>query len=229
VTVVAYAVGRLNATAIIPPMGGTMIAEAAPGTGSPEPRQPDGSVWPVPPIEGYTLDHLYSLDLPPHTQLIDGSLVFVSPQRKFHSLAIDLLVFGLRTTIPETLRVRREMAVLLSPRNVPEPDLIVVSAEADADQRQTRYAAADVVLAVEVVSPDSEARDRDTKPHKYAAAGIPHFWRVEMAGDNDRPVVYVYELDPATKAYALTGIHRDQLKVPVPYPVAIDLTEIDHL
>ncbi len=51
-----------------------------------------------------------------------------------------------------------------------------------------------------MVSPDSEARDRDTKPHKYAAAGIPHFWLVEMTGSNQRPVVRVYELDPVSKA-----------------------------
>jgi Uma2 family endonuclease len=206
-----------------------MIAEAAQGAEPSEPRQPDGSAWPVPPANGYTLDDLYELDLPPHTELIDGSLVFVSPQRKFHSLAIDLLVHGLRSTIPEHLRVRREMAVVLSPQTVPEPDLIVVSAKADADQRQTRYDVADVALAVEVVSPESESRDRDTKPHKYATAGIAHFWRVEMAGENDRPVVYTYELDPVSKAYVITGIHRDQLKVTVPYPISIDLTAIDHL
>lgn len=206
-----------------------MIAEATPGTGSSEPRQPDGSAWPIPPVDGYTLDHLYELDLPPHTELIDGSLVFVSPQREFHSLAMYLLELGLRSTVPENLRVRREMAVVLSPRNVPEPDLLVVTAEANGDLLTTRYEAKDVVLAVEVVSPESESRDRDTKPHKYAAAGIPHFWRVEMAGESKRPVVYVYELDPASKAYALTGIHRDQLKLSVPYPMAIDLTEIDHL
>ena len=203
-----------------------MTAEAAPHMA---PLQPNGSEWPVPPVDGYTVDDYFRLDLPPHTELIDGSLVFVSPQRKFHSLAIDLLVNGLRSTVPEHLRVRREMAVILSPRNAPEPDLVVVQAEADADQRQTRYEAEDVVLAIEVVSPDSEARDRDTKPHKYAAAGIAHFWRVEMAGENDRPVVYVYELDPASKTYALTGIHRDLLKLEVPYPIKIDLTEIDHL
>ena len=206
-----------------------MIAEAAPGTGSSEPRQPNGSMWPIPPVNGYTQDDLYTLDLPPHTQLIDGSLVFVSPQRKFHTLAMYLLEQSLRSFVPESLRVRREMAVVLSPRTVPEPDLVVVHTEADADQRQTRYEARDVVLAVEVVSPDSEARDRDTKPGKYAAAGIPHFWRVEMSGENDRPVVYVYELDPAGKTYALTGIHRDQLKLEVPFPLTIDLTEIDHL
>lgn len=206
-----------------------MIAEATQGTDSSEPRQPDGSAWPIPPLDGYTLDHLYALDLPPHTQLIDGSLVFVSPQRKFHSLAIDLLVHGLRATIPEHLRVRREMAVVLSPQTVPEPDLIVVSAEADADQRQTRYEAADVALAVEVVSPESESRDRDTKPHKYAAAGIPHYWRVEMSGEKDHPVVYVYELDVTSKQYVITGIHRDLLKLSVPFAIAIDLTGIDHL
>ncbi len=81
----------------------------------------------------------------------------------------------------------------------------------------TRFQAADLLLAVEVVSPDSESRDRDTKPRKYAAAGIPYFWLVEMAGADQHPVVRVYELDPLSKTYALSGIHHDQLKVTVPY------------
>jgi hypothetical protein len=43
------------------------------------------SLWPVPPADGYTVDDLFTLPgLPPHTELIDGSLVFVSPQRDFH-------------------------------------------------------------------------------------------------------------------------------------------------
>jgi Uma2 family endonuclease len=84
-----------------------------------------------------------------------------------------------------------------------------------------------VLLAVEVVSPDSEERDRKRKPQLYAEAGIPHFWRVE--NNSRRPTVYVYELDPATRAYALTGIHHDRLKTPVPFDVDIDLTEIDNL
>jgi len=190
---------------------------------------PAASPWPEPPRDGYTVDDLYNLpDLPPHTELIDGSLVFVSPQRKFHSLAMYLLENGLRRTVPDDLRVRREMAVVLSPRTVPEPDISVVRAEADADHRQTRYEAKDVVLAVEVVSPDSVERDRDTKPHKYARAGIPHFWRVETSGD-DHPVVHVYELDTTTMAYVVTGIHRDHLKLSVPFHTDIDLSEIDRL
>ncbi|SCK28485.1 Endonuclease, Uma2 family (restriction endonuclease fold) [Streptomyces sp. WMMB 322] len=204
-----------------------MTAEPVPTAGDSPAAE---SRWPVPPRQGYTVDDLFNLpDLPPHTELIDGSLVFVSPQRKFHSLAMYLLESGMRATVPETLRVRREMAVVLSPGTVPEPDICVVRAEADKDGRQTRYEAEDVVLAVEVVSPDSQERDRDTKPHKYARAGIPHFWRVEMSGDEDRPVVYVYELDPTTMVYAVTGIHHDQLKLSVPFQVDIDLTGIDHL
>ncbi|MFF9393528.1 Uma2 family endonuclease [Streptomyces griseoluteus] len=186
--------------------------------------------WPVPPEDGYTVDDLFTLpDLPPHTELIDGSLVFVSPQRDFHSIVIDLLAAGLRNTVPPELRVRRGMTVVLDRRNAPEPDLCVVRAESVSDRRQTRFEAADVLLAVEVVSPDSEARDRDTKPHKYAAAGIPHFWLVEMAGEDDHPVVQVYERGQATGTYALTGIHHAQVKLTAPYGIDIDLTEIDRL
>lgn len=41
-------------------------------------------------------------------------------------------------------------------------------------------------------------------------------------------IVCVYELDPASTAYALTGIHRDQLKLKVPYDISVDLTELAH-
>ncbi|MEV5341144.1 Uma2 family endonuclease [Streptomyces sp. NPDC052676] len=186
--------------------------------------------WPVPPQDGYTVDDLFTLpDLPPHTELIDGSLVFVSPQRYFHFATIDLLVTGLRSTMPSDFKVAREMTVVLDRRNGPEPDICVVRKEALVDRRQTRFEAADVLLAVEVISPDSESRDRTTKPQKYAAAGIGNFWRVEMNDADGRPVVHVYELDPLTRAYVHTGMYRDRIKVDKPYPIDIDLTEIDNL
>ncbi|MFB7085460.1 Uma2 family endonuclease [Streptomyces sp. NPDC056296] len=186
--------------------------------------------WPVPPMDGYTVDDLFTLpDLPPHTELIDGSLVFVSAQRDFHSVVIDLLVSELRRTAPRELRVRREMTVVIDRRNGPEPDVSVVHAEAVKNREQTYYKVADVLLAVEVVSPDSEARDRDYKPHKYAAAGIPHFWLVDMTGQDQHPVVQVYERGEATGTYALTGIYHDRVKVNVPYDIDVDLTAINEL
>ncbi|WP_248965494.1 Uma2 family endonuclease [Sphaerisporangium perillae] len=184
--------------------------------------------WLVPPPGGFTaedLDHIP--DLPAHTELLDGSLVFVSPQKDFHSVITDVLVTALRRLTPADLRVRREMSVVLGPRQRPEPDVVVIRAEALAGPDVTAYQAADVVLVVEVVSPDSETRDRERKPQLYAAAGIRHFWRVEQ--NDGKATVYVYELDPATSAYALMGIHHDKLQLSLPFEVGIDLTEIERL
>ncbi|MER5971620.1 Uma2 family endonuclease [Streptomyces sp. NPDC002055] len=178
---------------------------------------------PRPPREGCTVDDLFGLaGLPPHTELIDGSLVFACPQREFHSLAVDLLEHGLRCTVPERFRVRRDMTVVIDRWQAPEPDVSVVRAEAATGLDLTAYQAADVVLAVEVVSPDSEKRDRERKPQLYAQAGIRHFWRLEK-GEDGRPVVYVYELDGGTNAYGLAGIHHDRLKLTVPFDIDIDI------
>lgn len=186
--------------------------------------------WPMPPLDGYTVDDLFTLpDLPPHTELIDGSLVFVSPQRYFHFSAIDLLVNGLRRTLPPHLKVAREMTVMLDRRNGPEPDISVVRADARKGPQQTHFKGEDVLMAVEVISPESESRDRYTKPHKYAAAGIQHFWLVEMAAPDAHPVIQVYELGQTTGTYALTGIHHERIKVHVPFGIDIDLTAIDEL
>ncbi|MFD4995883.1 Uma2 family endonuclease [Streptomyces buecherae] len=182
--------------------------------------------WPRPPVGGYTADDLDRLpNLPPHTELIDGSLVFVSPQTKFHMRVMRLLEHSLVLAAPDDLEICREMTVRLGPRDCLETDVLAVHASADTGLQQTTYEPADVVLAIEVVSADSEARDRESKPLKYAAAGIPHFWRVEEA--RGLPVVYVFELEPARRTYAVTGIYHEQLKVAVPFPVEIDLTAVD--
>ncbi|GHE70460.1 hypothetical protein GCM10014715_25600 [Streptomyces spiralis] len=183
--------------------------------------------WPVPPQDGYTVDDLFTLpDLPPHTELIDGSLVFVSPQRRFHYLVINLLFNGLCSSLAPEFSVEREMTVVLDKRNGPEPDVSVVRADAVTGLEQTRFQAEDVLLAVEVVSPDSESRDRTTKPQKYAAAGIPNFWRVEQDGTTGGPIIHVYELEPLSNSYVHMGIHRERIKVDKPYPIDIDLTAI---
>lgn len=131
-----------------------------------EPITAHSSRWPVPPQDGYTVDDLFTLpDLPPHTELLDGSLVFLSPRRRFHAKMIDLLMNGLRATVPGGLKAEREMTVVLDRRNGPEPDISVVRADAVTDLEQTRFEAADVLLAVEVVSPDSEG----PRPRRQAA------------------------------------------------------------
>jgi len=184
--------------------------------------------WLLPPDGGFTaadLDHLP--DLPPHTELIDGSLILVSPQASFHMRVVTLLEAALRRTAPGSLRVRREMTVTLGLRQRPEPDLFVIHAEAELNSEQTTYLADDVVLAVEIVSPESRERDRKRKPILYAEAGIKHFWLVE--NEQRKPVLYTHELAPATQTYAPTGVHRGTIKLELPYPIEIDFSEIDRL
>jgi Uma2 family endonuclease len=185
--------------------------------------------WPSPPPWGWTADDLDRLpsdgpngepDFFKHIELIDGALVFMSPQKRFHERVIRGLTNGLNAHVPDHLIAIMQMDVKLGHRMRPCPDVLVIDTAADTDDR-TFYSPEEVHLVVEVVSPESEERDRKAKPPRYAEAGIAHLWRVE---ENDgKPVVYVYELDPATRAYALTGIHHGKLSVPVPFPIGIDL------
>jgi Uma2 family endonuclease len=175
--------------------------------------------YPGPP-GGWTADMLDHLppDAPRHVELIDGSLIMMSPQTGFHMLMLRLLEN--RITPPEGLVVVREMTVTLGMRQRPEPDILVVD-EAAFSQKGTSFKPQDVRLVVEVVSEESKERDRNTKPIKYSNAGIPYLWRVER--EELGPVIYTYELDPAVKAYVPTGIHRKQLCTYIGFDVDIDL------
>jgi Uma2 family endonuclease len=192
---------------------------------------PDGEnqhpapTWPTPPPGGWKADDLDTIPgLRPHTEMIDGGLFFASPQTNFRMTTLRLLEYALIAQAPEDLYVVREMTTKLGDKDRPEPDLMIVPRSARKDSKQTFYDPADIMLAIEVMSLESAERDREIKPRKYARAGIPHFWRVEPSGD--LPVVYVYELDPATANYAISGIHHNELKVPVPFPLVIDLTTL---
>jgi Uma2 family endonuclease len=181
-----------------------------------------------PPEGGFTaedLDHLP--DLPPHTELIDGSLILASPQASFHMCAVTLLGAALRRNAPADLRVRREMTITLDRDQRPEPDIVVIHAAAERSEDQTSYARGDAVLAVEVVSPESRSRDRKRKPLLYAEAGIEHFWRVER--ERGKRVLYAYRLVQSKGAYEETGRYVGSAKISVPYPVEIDFSELDRM
>jgi Uma2 family endonuclease len=181
--------------------------------------------WLTPPrAEGWfaeDLDHLPNA--PRHTELIDGALVFMmSPQRLWHSIVITALTVALDAQAPPNIAVAREMTIRLDRRNRPEPDLVATTAPRDL--ARTSYDPADVLLVVEVVSPESAHRDRTAKPRKYAEAGIPHFWLIE--DEDSQPVVHAYEIDGLTKTYVPAGIFRDKLVRPVPFPVTLDLAAL---
>jgi Uma2 family endonuclease len=183
-----------------------------------------------PPEDGVTAANLYRLPglaLPPHTELIDGGLFFSGPPQVFHESALKLLCAGLAATLPDGLLLRTRKSLTLELRTRVEPDILVLAADAQTEADQTECPADALLLAVEVVAPISEIRDRELKPKLYINAGITHFWRVEEEGG--KPVVYIYELSPVTSDYFLTGTYHDTVKLNVPYEIDIDLSSIGEL
>ncbi|MFE4873855.1 Uma2 family endonuclease [Streptomyces sp. NPDC056682] len=82
------------------------------------------------------------------------------------------------------------------------PDIAIVDAAAAAAAEATTDAH-DVLVVVEIASPSTRVADRKMKPHLYAAAGIAHYWRVEL---EPAPRIYFGELRPG-------GLYVDQAVV----------------
>ncbi|HEU5356112.1 MAG TPA: Uma2 family endonuclease [Actinocrinis sp.] len=172
---------------------------------------------PITPEDGWTLDNLPD-NLPKHTELIRGVLV-VSPQKIWHMAVLDVLRVLLQGEAPEQYVILREMAVKRSPRSAPEPDLSVVHASA-FDWDKSVLQPADVLVAAEVISPESEERDREDKPLMYAAMGIPTFWLIERGADN-APIVHEHQLYGGS--YQLKHTHIGHMTTDVPFPIDIPL------
>jgi Uma2 family endonuclease len=181
--------------------------------------------WMHPPrAEGWFADDLDHLpEAPRHTELIDGALVFMmTPQRSWHALVVRRLTVALEDQAPDGIVVEPEMTIRLDDRNRPEPDVLATTAPFVPDR--TWHDPATVLLAVEVVSPESAHRDQKVKLQKYAEAGIAHYWIVEEY--DSKPVVHVYELDAPTSTYVPAGIFRGTLNRPVPFPITLDLDSL---
>ena len=170
------------------------------------------------PPEGWTLDNLPA-DLPKHTELIRGALI-MSPQKAWHMAVVDALKLLISEQCPSEYSVQREMAIRKSLRSAPEPDLSIVRASA-VDWDKSIYLPDEVLLVAEVISPESEERDREDKPSLYGAMGISTFWLIECSGDY-APIVHEHHL--INGAYRLMATHINRLVTGVPFPIDIPLT-----
>ncbi|MFE3545477.1 Uma2 family endonuclease [Nocardia sp. NPDC059177] len=184
--------------------------------------------WMYPPRDsGWEADDLDLLppEAPHHTELLDGALIFnLSPRRSWHDRVIRRLTAALEQVVPSERTVEAQMTIKLNNRSRPEPDIIVARVPYSPDR--ARFFPAEVELVVEIVSAESEDRDRRYKPRLYAEAGLRHLWRIE--DEAGKPVVHTYELDDTTGVYVATGVHRDRLTVSVPIVLDIRLADLAH-
>ncbi|MEV4312352.1 Uma2 family endonuclease [Actinocrispum sp. NPDC049592] len=128
--------------------------------------------------------------------------------------------------LPEdnTRRYELQEGVLIQsafPPRVRVPDIVVVP-EDPANDTVSRFNADRVLLAVEVISPGSRVTDTATKPAEYAAAGIPHYWVIDIEGTLSLTAYHLagdlgYRQDPpATKRFTTAE----------PFQLDIDLTTL---
>ncbi|WP_327110701.1 Uma2 family endonuclease [Nocardia sp. NBC_01730] len=141
-------------------------------------------------VEVHWPDHLLTLEdwiaLPEDSsrsyELVEGVLV-VSPRPvSQHQRAIWRLAAQLEPQLPPTHGVLTESEVVIEPGPYPTirvPDVLAVPT-AGIDANLPRWDAADVLLAVEILSVGSKRTDRVTKFFEYAEAGIEYYWLIDL-------------------------------------------------
>jgi Uma2 family endonuclease len=91
-----------------------------------------------------------------------------------------------------------------------QPDLTVWAKGKPPRRARSSYAGVDgLLLAIEVVSPDSQTTDRVIKRDEYAAAGVPRYWIVDVDKANTVQMLrlaeagYVAEREPTSLTWLL--------------------------
>ena len=134
-------------------------------------------------------------------EVVDGALIVNPPPAPRHQRAsykLHRLLDDAAHRADAQVDILEAVGIRLPRKQLLVPDVLVVPRDKVGDD-DPLVAADAVSLVVEIVSPGSTTRDRHEKPHLYAEAGIPHFWRVELGTFRGRteelPVVFAYTLN----------------------------------
>lgn len=178
---------------------GTLVVERDPATWSP---------WKPEDLARFPECNLF--------EVIDG-LLFVNAQpNTLHQLVADELRAVLKAQLPRELLAVRQIGVSLV-HSVVGPDLTVVR-RADLEPRASEQRASATALVVEVASPTTQRKDRTIKAEKYAEAGTPGYWRVEL----DPITVIAYALREHTYAELGRWGAGEMVEVDEPVRVSFD-------
>src|ERR1051326_4617931 len=114
-------------------------------------------------------------------ELLDGELIEMSSQGNRHARCVRALngLVHAAGVVPGTVDVQLPMR--LSETSEPEPDLSLLNPDREA-YRQRKSATQDVLLIIEVAV-SSRDYDRSEKVPRYAEAGIPEVWLVDLVED----------------------------------------------
>jgi hypothetical protein len=108
-------------------------------------------------------------------EVADGRLVLAPPPSREHERVVGNLAARIRRELPDGSAVRTGQPVRLPGGDTPVPDLLVTT-----DVTPGPPAPSAVHTVVEVIGDDGRFLDRVWKRERFAAAGVPCFWRVEL-------------------------------------------------
>lgn len=112
-------------------------------------------------------------------ELIEGEVLEVIARGTRHSAVLNRLIILFLAARPgAALELRVKSPLDLGPCSEPEPDLALVNVRGDADLK-AHPGAADTLLVIEVAE-TSLRFDLEAKAGLYRAAGIPHYWVVDV-------------------------------------------------
>ena len=119
--------------------------------------------------EGFFGDHA-------KTELLEGEIFVVNAQYRPHARAKAAMVRALEAALGGSQwTVLTELTVRLSEHDAPEPDIVLTN-EPEGDGP---VPAPSVGLLVEICD-TTHATDLNTKPRRYARAGVPEYWVVDL-------------------------------------------------
>lgn len=149
-----------------------------------------------------------------HVELLLGVIVSMTPQGSGHSGALTMADVAVRAAVAGRATIRIQMPMRAGRGSMPEPDLAVVRSRPDDywDAHPTE------ALFVLEASESSLIMDRMTKGPIYAAAGVPQYCIVDLAGE----AVHVHtDPDPAARRYGtVVTLRRGEHFVLVAFPDA---------
>lgn len=146
-------------------------------------QTPTPPVTPTPPRMTYE-EFLEWADEDTWAEWVDGEVIVMSPASKSHQKLVKFLIMILGAFIEahdlgELLPAPFQMK---SGSDMPgrEPDLVFVGTE-HLDRLKENYLNGPADLVVEIISPDSRARDRGDKYYEYEQAGVREYWLLDPA------------------------------------------------
>jgi Uma2 family endonuclease len=154
-------------------------------------------------------------------ELLDGTIVTMSPQSSPHAATVDQLHRLLTRVVAEAIRVRAQLPIVLDDWSEPEPDIAVCAPNPYRYARE--HPKAEQVLLVCEVASSSLAYDRSEKAAAYATSAIPAYWIVDVEG---RSIHLLSDPSPAERRYRHERELRDGDVLCVPSGQTVAVSEI---